>query len=264
MAKIGLHITFPVSVSTVNLFVAYLSKQNLAPSTISTYLAGIAFFHKLHGYEDPTNSFITTKMLEGIRRFRPQADSRLPITADILKSLPTALSKICRDTYETLLFTSAYLVAFYGMLRVGELALTSGDQPDRPLQISDLSFLPEDMGLSLSLRKSKCNQRGKPQIIKIFPAKDHTLCPIIATKRFLTVRARSTYLFCHMNGLPITRYQFCAVLNKCLSSLGIQAKYHSHSFRIGAASYLADTGVSASTIKSLGSWKSDAFKRYIR
>lgn len=155
-------------------------------------------------------------MLEGIRRFRPQADSRLPITADILKSLPTALSKICRDTYETLLFTSAYLVAFYGMLRVGELALTSGDQPDRPLQISDLSLFARGHGVE------------------------------------------------HMNGLPITRYQFCAVLNKCLSSLGIQAKYHSHSFRIGAASYLADNGVSASTIKSLGSWKSDAFKRYIR
>ena len=40
--------------------------------------------------------------------------------------------------------------------------------------------------------------------------------------------------------------------------------YKGHSFRIGAATYAAEQGVSDDKIRHLGEWKSDAFKKYIR
>ena len=40
--------------------------------------------------------------------------------------------------------------------------------------------------------------------------------------------------------------------------------YKGQSFRIGAASHAADKGFSDAQIRTLGRWKSDAFKIYIR
>ena len=39
-------------------FVAWLSLRGLAPSTISTYVAGVGFFHKINGQPDPTQDFL--------------------------------------------------------------------------------------------------------------------------------------------------------------------------------------------------------------
>ena len=41
-------------------------------------------------------------------------------------------------------------------------------------------------------------------------------------------------------------------------------RYKGHSFRIGAATYAAEQGVSDDKIRHSGRWKSDAFKKYIR
>ena len=75
----------------------------------------------------------------------------------------------------------------------------------------------------------------------------------------------SQFLFCHTNGTPLTRYQFGAVLTKSIQALGLKSEaYRSHSFRIGAASWLAVKGVPDETIKKLGRWKSDSYSKYIR
>ncbi|KAK2160937.1 hypothetical protein NP493_1618g00010 [Ridgeia piscesae] len=41
-------------------------------------------------------------------------------------------------------------------------------------------------------------------------------------------------------------------------------KYKGHSFRIGAATAAADSGLSETQIQTMGRWKSSAFKRYVR
>lgn len=72
-------------------------------------------------------------------------------------------------------------------------------------------------------------------------------------------------LFCHQNLEPITVYQFNTELSRCLTFCGLDTKkYKGHSFRIGAASHAADKGFSDAQIRTLGRWKSDAFKSYIR
>uniref|UniRef100_A0A8W8M4Z2 Tyr recombinase domain-containing protein n=1 Tax=Magallana gigas TaxID=29159 RepID=A0A8W8M4Z2_MAGGI len=72
-------------------------------------------------------------------------------------------------------------------------------------------------------------------------------------------------LFCHYSGQPLTRYQFSSVLAKALQVLGINSKYYkSHSFRIGAATMLAQQGLSEQAIQASGRWHSQAYRSYIR
>lgn len=73
------------------------------------------------------------------------------------------------------------------------------------------------------------------------------------------------FYFLHQNGLPLTIFQFQAVLRRALCKLNLGgAKLSSHSFRIGAAMEAARMGLEANNIKKLGRWKSDAFKLYVR
>ena len=145
--------------------------------------------------------------------------------------------------------------------------LVRSQQPDQPLQVSDVLCTTKagQNILRIRQRKAKCNQTGKPYIIDI-PAIESTECPLLAMEAFLKIRPhKSVYLFCHINGQPLTRYQFGAVLNKAITALNLPTThFRTHSFRIGAASWLASKGVSYETIKKMGRWQSNSFLKYIR
>ena len=64
---------------------------------------------------------------------------------------------------------------------------------------------------------------------------------------------------------PVTDNQFNSELSRCLKFCSLDtSRYKGHSFRIGATSHAADKGFSDAQIRTLGRWKSDAFKLYIR
>ena len=154
-------------------------------------------------------------------------------------------------------------LAFFGLFRVGELTFTTRDMSERPIFISDLIL--HKQCATIKLRKSKSNQNGQVQIVKL-EAVDTRVCPIYLLKKYLSMRSQgSRYLFCHADGLPMTHYQFGAVLSKTLKKLNkSNSFFRTHSFRIGAASWLASKGVDNQTIKKLGRWSSNAFTKYIR
>ena len=71
--------------------------------------------------EDHTKSFFVGKLIEGMKRKGPRnKDLRMPISLNLLTKLIGALSYICQSSYETQLFASAFSLAFFGLLRVGE------------------------------------------------------------------------------------------------------------------------------------------------
>lgn len=85
-------------------------------------------------------------------------------------------------------------------------------------------------------------------------------------KRYLAVRGEvSGFFFRHSDGAPLTRYQFWIVTARALESIGLSGvKFGTHSFRIGAASNVAQMGYPDSRIKDIGRWKSGVFRRYVR
>lgn len=258
--------TWPAPVQHLTLFISFCFESGYSPSTLTTYLSGISFFHKLNSLEDTTTAFIVKKLLEGCRRTRPRHDVRAPITDSILGKLCSVLPELCFSRYESVLFKAAYLTAYFGLLRVSEVVFTSQIQADRPLLRTDVQFDDESRALLISIRVSKTNQAGPPTILRIPFSADPSLCCVTAVQQFLKYRpTNGFYFFCHQNGRPLTSYQFSGVFAKAVQVLGLPPRlYTSHSFRIGRASDLAAKGLLCETIKKLGRWRSRAVESYIR
>ncbi|XP_053391508.1 uncharacterized protein LOC123530881, partial [Mercenaria mercenaria] len=91
---------WPAPVQDVVLFIAYSFEKGQSPKTISTYVAGLNYFHKLHGFYDLLSVFIISKLLEGCRRNRPTRDNRAPLTKDKLITVGNVLPTICYTDYE--------------------------------------------------------------------------------------------------------------------------------------------------------------------
>ena len=116
---------WPAPIDHIAKFIAYLSYKGLASSTVSTYISGLSHEHKINGWEDNTKSFFVHKLLEGLRRKRPQKpDVRIPITLEMLKKLICALHSVCFSNYEKCLFASAFSLAFFAMLRWDDTKVT--------------------------------------------------------------------------------------------------------------------------------------------
>ena len=81
----------------------------------------------MKGIQDTTNFFIISKALEGVKRVQggKQPDIRSPITLDLLAQIIAVLDKVCKDKYEAILFATAFSLAFFGLLRVGEITSSS-------------------------------------------------------------------------------------------------------------------------------------------
>ncbi|XP_072050355.1 uncharacterized protein [Amphiura filiformis] len=119
--KFNLGSSWPANQSHIVAFISFLSSEGWAPSSINSNISAIAFVHNINGWLDPTCSFLIKKLKEGCRRLNPRVDSRLPITPPILNKLVQHLPSICSSSYEAQLFKAAFLLAFFGFLRVGEL-----------------------------------------------------------------------------------------------------------------------------------------------
>lgn len=260
---------WPVPLTQLQTFISYLFHNGYAYSTVVTYMSALKFQHKIHGLQEYVSHFTVSKMLEGYRRSKPTHDSRLPITYDILVEICAKLDAVCNSAYEATLFKAAYTLAFFGLFRVGELVFSSSAMGDAPLFHSDIVQLQVDQSFMVRLRKSKSNQHGVPILVPIV-ATGTSVCPVVAMVTYLNIRPKAIaqYLFCHIDGSPLTRYQFGAVLTKVILRSKFQPTisglFKSHSFRIGAATWLAQQGIPNAEIKKAGRWSSDAYLRYIR
>ena len=75
--------------------------------------------------------------------------------------------------------------------------------------------------------------------------------------------ARARFFF--SNERFLTRDRFVAKVREAMSLAGLNYDdYSGHSVRIGAATTAAQKGISDSTIKMLGRWKSSAYTLYIK
>lgn len=262
----GWSLEWPISIQRMVLYISYLFERGYAPSSITTYVAGISFYHKVNNWSDPSDAFVVTKLLEGCRRSRKRMDVRAPITESILTKLVVALSQICFSTYEAILFKAAFTLAYFGLFRVGELVYTTEQYSNRPLLRSDIMLEDSLRAVRVTIRCSKANQRGPPDTLRIPDSNITDICCVKAINEFMKIRPVNDGLFfCHLNKSPLTRNQFCAVLSKAVRYLGLPvSQYKSHSFRIGRATMLSQQGIDSEKIKILGRWQSRAYAGYIR
>ena len=250
------------------LFVSYLHAWKLAPSTIKSYLSAIGYVHKLKGLRDPTRAFIIDKLLTALSR-QSSSDIRLPISRPVLHALVGSLNHNNSSAFHRTLFSTMFLIAFYGFFRIGELAAKNANSGGSVVQFSDMRFLTHDGNihmLKITITNFKHNTDKRPFVILIEREDSMPFCPVQAMLDYCKLRGtQAGPLFCHSDTSPITVGQFNTELHRCLSFCGLDtSRYKGHSFRIGAACHAAEKGFSDAQIRTLGRWKSDAFKLYIR
>ncbi|XP_072178201.1 integrase/recombinase xerD homolog [Diadema setosum] len=263
-----LDLSWPAPTTQIISFIAFLSIRGKATSTISLHVAALSYMHKMHGWADPTDHFVIKKLQEGSRRDKKKGDDRRPITQDLLKRMIPIVRLVCKSQYEAIMFRAAFLLAFFGFLRVGEFTA------QQKHEITDKALIRDDIQITqtpgqfmlVRIRHSKTDQYGQATTLRIGENENKEICPVSNMTAFLQLRPpMKGPLFCHTSGSPLTRYQFSAVLRKVLTCIGANpSHYGTHSFRIEAATTAAMEGVPGEQIMAMGRWRTDVYRRYIR
>lgn len=261
----GLNNVWPCPITHIVNYVAFMFKQGYSPSTVKAYLSGISYYIKSNGLEDVTQSFIIQKMMRGMFRLDKRHDCRKPITLKILIKLTEALNKVCFSVYESVLFSCAFSIAFFGYLRVGEIAMSNLNS-NHIVKISDVAFDSKAEILYVTIPFSKTDQLGHKTTLILKRSVHTSVCPVNLMLNYFSMRPNvEGPLFCHMNNQNLTRYQFSKMLRNALAFTGYSPdEFNTHSLRIGAATQSILNGMDEKTIMANGRWKSSCYKRYIR
>jgi len=255
---------FPVRVSNLALFIAYLVNQSYKPSTISSYVSAIGYVHKLKAIPDPTSSFLILKLLRACHKQQTIFDSRMPIVKPMLERLMLTLVHTGTDHYRQHLFQAMFALAFYAFLRIGEITIIGKDGHNAHLiQRNQIRMQTKHFELKFISYK---HSQGQPFSLSVMEAQERGPCPVRAMQAYLQVRGdRPGPLFQYVTGHAVLRNDFNKELRQALLFCDLDpTAFKSHSFRIGAATTAAQLGMSDRQIRTLSRWKSDAFKQYIR
>ena len=225
----------PATEQTLVLFVAYMA-QSCCHATIRVYLSAIRHFHITQGLGDPLTGKLQLQLvLRGVRRKKPSlGDARLPITPLILQAILSVVQAAPHE-YTNIMMWAACCLGFFAFLRCGEFMTNAEFDTQQHLSDRDIAVDNYDNPslLSIHLKQSKTDQDRVGITLYV--------------------------------GRTLSRQALISWLRSTLSTAGIDSTHFSgHSFRIGAASTAAARGVAESTIQTLGRWKSESFRRYIR
>lgn len=254
----SMNFNFPVTTQTLTYFVAYLYEMKYAATTITSTISAISFAHNLASMPDPASSFIIRKLLQGARKLGDNQDSRLPITMAMLHNVIQASEILISNLFHRCCFQAMCALAFHALLRVGEMTSSPNNLHLRHIHIMASS-------LHINFEKFK-HSKGKTSQHNIQAESGSLACPVTCLRRYLLVRGQKEGpLFLRVDGTAVTRREFQADLRRHLAHWGYPVqRYNTHSFRIGAATHMAQKGASDAQIRQAGRWASNAFTAYTR
>ena len=176
-------------------------------------------------------------MLKGYTKLGSRLDSRLPITLPILHRIIEGASQLAISQLHCCQFQAMCAIAFYGFLRIGEITSNS-------LKNADVDTSQHVVALKIVFGNFKDNYNQRPFSIVI--SRQASVCPVLLLLDYLAIRGNSPGpLFMNQGNSTVSRSFFTDLLNRSLRTCGLNpALYKGHSFRIWAASFAADRGMS--------------------
>ena len=273
--KYGIQHPFPLQENILCSYVAFLAEQKLKHRTIKAYLSGIRYLQIQKSLGNPFMSGAMPRLeyvLTGIKRVEAQANTptrvRLPITLDIMQNLRRAWTGSSEHPEGPMLWAAA-CVGFFGFLRAGEFTVPSTEtyDPEVHLNLADLALDSHVEPTVARIRIKQSKTDPFRQGVDIFLGRtEAAICPVTAIIHYIGIRKPGPGpLFILNSGAPLTRTYLVANLQAALRQAGLDdSKYNGHSFRIEAATAAAQSGLEDSMIQTLGRWRSDAYKLYIK
>ena len=169
-------------------------------------------------------------------------DSRLSITLSILDRLLAIAPFLQGSTYQISQFQAMCSLAFYALLRIGEMTTHSNNNANPPLRLYQLTKLISPSGelqafkLTIGDFKHSYNSRSFSVVLSRQP---NSTCPVVLLSKYLNLRGvRPGAIFVAEGGLPVYRSVFSSQLLRACRFCGLDpSRYKGHSFRIGAAFY---------------------------
>ena len=256
----------PVSTCTLERYAAFLARTR-AFTTVQQYMNIIRIIHLEFGFSNPlSENWHLRSVLQGIKRGKGvTSKSKSPILPEHLLQLHKTLDL---DSLDDLQLWSATLTAFFGLLRVSNVA--AAKTPSHMIKRKDMDI--HSSGITLSVHHSKTIQYKERNHTVVLPyLRNHTLCPTTAVLKFLGKTARcpqeaplfSTPRLGHSyTNLTAARFRerLCSKLRVSCPSEG---NFSTHSLRRGGATWLLSSGTPLASIKIIGDWSSDAVYRYL-
>ena len=172
--------------------------------------------------------------------------------------------------YLQALYRALFCLAYYGMMRIGELA-----EGDHAVKARDVHIGVNKNKIMILLFTSKTHGRNCwPQKIKITANNESEIgskvfCPFQAVRSYVSLRGGfkvdDERFFIFRDGSTVLPSQAREVLRTCLNNLGLQGVlYNTHSFWAGRCVDLRRAGADLDLLKRLGRWRSNAVFRYLR
>lgn len=242
-------------------------KRPLAYKSAKSYLAGIRAMHEINFGTTfaPYNRMRTLeRALLGYKKKRSgPTKTRLPLTVALLRQLAPFVNRSDPDELTT---WCALVVGVFGLFRTGELTAKTSKSQFFP-RFKHLKRLSSGH-FSIWLEASKTDIFRQGVAVHLMSSGNDAACPVRELVALLGRRegARPDEPLFSVGGAALTRAALIKFMKTLLGRAGVQCPqdYNGHSMRKGGAQSLADAQVSAYDIQTLGRWKSDCFRVYIR
>lgn len=235
----------------LSLYLMTVAKESRAKT--ATIMAAVSFFEKrkstppLNPHVASTSPFLGL-VKNAITKNAPPVKHKEQVTGEeLLRFLPLAKSQDLKESrMGTLVFT-----LFAGFLRPMELL---------SMEKKDVIF--EKSKMSLTISKSKCNQKGPPE--RIYVTRLNTeQCPVSLLENWIQKCPKSPFLFPSLSGLdrPWSYDAALSNLKKTTKDLKIDKALTLHSFRGSAATAAINAGCSEAELDRGCRWKSASSKK---
>ena len=279
----GIRFKFPFSESDITILVAYLlDKGSLKSASINNYLSSLRTWHLTKGF-NPVNlrPEVVSAMLSGRANEDDvearEEENRMPVMLEhlsLLRELLHVETKMPEGL--RLAFWCISVLSFFGSFRITEILPKKAKQVDPKFELlrRDITFSERKVGRSKMkfmtiLLKSPKEAKGnkEPIRVEVF-ATDNVYCPVEAFRRYEEfygqIPNNNAAFRKSINGDGISQAYFNRNLKRFFSPYVSYGTLSGHSFRSGLSSLLGEAGFDDESIKALGRWSSESFKRYTK
>ena len=259
----------------LTLFVGYLIRSKHKSATINSYVSAIKAVLREDKVKISEDRFLLSSLIRACKVKNDRVKARLPIQGELLWSILRQMQVMFdQQQYLAKLYKAMAMSAYFGMLRIGEIA-----KSQHTIMAKDLRIGRNKNKIMYILRSSKTHAKSDHlQIVKISQkvafrsvkkekhrgkSQSIEVCPYTILREYVGIRpwyrAFTEQFFVFSDNAAITPEHFRNILRKCLAKIGLDVQlYDTHSLRIGRTVDLLALGYSVETIKKLGRWKSNA------
>lgn len=255
---------FPTA-SNLSLFVAWRSTAVFA-TTIQGELSGLAYHFKAldeKRWSLERDTVEVARALRGAAKLKPHEIRRArPLPLPVLDKALAALFASPSLLYDDLLLAALLVVGFFTCARGQEItdydAIKNRDARKHSLR-STVRLSSSGFAVALNYHKSDPLFTGSKMWFAASDAGDL----LTVVKLYLAARdglhGSAPHLWLKSDGtVPLRRWMVNGLKARC------GQEYTGHSIRAGGATWYALRGVSESSIKRIGRWKSEAWLQYVR